>query len=62
MDRFSAVKQDRIVGREGTTHVIGGVDFNPPHCQGITKAGIMCKAPKAKGTLYCIGHLRSMNG
>lgn len=62
MDRFTAVKQDRIVGREGAHQVIGGVDFNPPNCQGITKAGKSCSAPRAHGTMYCVGHLRSMDG
>ena len=58
--RFGTIEtHDRIVGREGAAHVIGGVDFDPPNCQGITKAGISCSAPRALGTLFCIGHLRS---
>lgn len=38
-----------------------GVDTVPEHtgCLGITKKGDPCKAPKAKGTDLCVGHLRS---
>lgn len=58
--RFRETGADaRVVGQEGTRPVVGGVDFDPPHCQGVTKAGISCRGPRALGTLYCIGHLRS---
>jgi len=47
---------------EGSTSArpapFGGMPFNPPHCQGVTKAGKSCTGPKAKGTMYCVGHLR----
>jgi len=28
------------------------------HCTGFTERGKGCTAPKAKGTEYCVGHLR----
>ena len=36
----------------------GGMPFDPPNCQGVTKAGIACTGPRAKSTMYCVGHLR----
>ena len=59
--RFRELAQDRVVGKEGTRGVAGGVPFDPPNCQGITKLGSNCRAPRANGTMYCIGHLRSMD-
>jgi hypothetical protein len=39
----------------------GGVHYGRGLCQAMNSKEEECKAPKAKGTDYCIGHLRSMN-
>lgn len=56
--RWGEVTRGRVVGQEGTRPVQGGMPFNPPNCQGITKKQEPCSGPRAKGTLYCVGHLR----
>ena len=63
-DRFSVIddSRQRPVGssggrQEGFTQ--GGIPFSPPNCQDIAKNGGPCRAPRALGTMYCIGHLRS---
>ena len=56
---FREVGGYRRVGRQNARPATpDGLPFNPPNCQGITKAGLACTGPKAKGTLYCVGHLR----
>jgi hypothetical protein len=39
----------------------GGVHYKNGLCQAMTSKEEQCKAPKAKGTDYCIGHLNSFN-
>jgi len=39
----------------------GGVHYKNGLCQAMNSKEEECKAPKAKGTDYCIGHLNSMN-
>ena len=39
----------------------GGVFYAKGLCQAITLKDIQCKAPKAKSTDYCIGHLARLN-
>jgi len=39
----------------------GGVHYKRGLCQAMTVKEEECKAPKAKGTDYCIGHLNSFN-
>lgn len=36
----------------------GGVEFDPPNCQEVTKDGAPCSARRSRGTMFCIGHLR----
>ena len=63
-DRFSAIAVDRPIGSAGSRQegYVQGAPFDPPNCQGVTKAGINCSAPRALGTMFCIGHLRSKGG
>jgi len=39
-----------------------GVDYKTPmpHCTAISAREEECLAPRAKGTLFCIGHLRQL--
>ena len=39
----------------------GGVYYKNGLCQAMNMKEEPCKAPKAKGTDYCIGHLNSFN-
>ena len=39
----------------------GGVHYKRGLCQAMTVKEEECKAPKAKGTNYCIGHLNALN-
>ena len=39
----------------------GGVHYKRGLCQAMNKKEEECKAPKAKGTDYCIGHLNALN-
>jgi len=39
----------------------GNVHYKNGLCQALNSKEEECKAPKAKGTDYCIGHLRRMN-
>ena len=39
----------------------GGVFYKNGLCQAMTAKEEQCKAPKAKGTDYCAGHLNSFN-
>lgn len=62
--RFSVVSDagQRPIGSAGSRQgefIQGGIPFNPPNCQGTTKAGVPCTARRAMGTMLCIGHLRS---
>ena len=36
----------------------GGMPFDPPNCQGRTKNDTPCMAKRARGTMFCVGHLR----
>ena len=38
----------------------GGVHYKNALCQAMNSKEEECKAPKAKGTDYCIGHLNSL--
>jgi len=38
----------------------GGVHYKNGLCQAMNKKEEQCKAPKAKGTDYCVGHLNSL--
>jgi len=38
----------------------GGVHYKNGLCQAMTNKEEQCKAPKAKGTDYCAGHLNSL--
>ena len=60
---FREIAAARVVGSEGTRQegwTQGGTPFDPPNCQAVTKKGGPCSARRAHGTMYCIGHLRSM--
>ena len=46
-------------GLAGPAPVETAVEPDRRHCAGITKQGIPCGAPPAKGTEWCAGHLRS---
>jgi hypothetical protein len=39
----------------------GGVHYKNGLCQAMNQKEEPCKAPKAKGTNYCVGHLNSFN-
>jgi hypothetical protein len=39
----------------------GGVFYKNGLCQAMNQKEEPCKAPKAKGTDYCVGHLNRMN-
>lgn len=38
----------------------GGVFYKNGLCQAMNKKEEQCKAPKAKGTDYCVGHLNAL--
>lgn len=59
MAEFRPVAAARRQGTAGARPVQGaGMPYNPPHCTAATKAGVPCKAPRAFGTLLCVGHLK----
>lgn len=48
-----------IGGAQGTSPAVGAlIPYNPPTCTDVTKDGGACTAQRAKGTLFCVGHLR----
>lgn len=59
MPEFRESTYGRQVNVKGGRLVQGGVAFDPPNCQEITKQGVNCRGPRAKGTMYCVGHLRA---
>ncbi len=62
---FSGTREPKGLTRKAAkaesvrTAAPGGMPFNPPHCQGRTKNDTPCKAKRANGTLFCVGHLRA---
>lgn len=60
-----AVPSNRAFGESGVADAVsaapgGDWEGTVPHCIEKTKKGWPCTAPRAKGTEYCVGHLRKL--
>jgi hypothetical protein len=50
-----------LAGSGGSTGTVSQIPWDEPtHCLALKGDGTDCHAARAKGTDYCIGHLRSM--
>ena len=48
-----------VGGAKGTSPAVGALlTYDPPTCTDVKKNGNACDAQRAKGTLFCAGHLR----
>lgn len=62
-DREVEARMPSFIGRSGTQLAPpSGTPYVPKYesCAIVRENGDRCKGPKAKGTDYCIGHLRAM--